>query len=495
MSLTLWIIFALFLLYRIYRIIYNLYFHPLSKVPGPKLYAISWIPRLWHQQVRGTHWKDLVALHEKYGRIVRTGPDEVSNASAKAWDDICGSKTFVRDLNFLRVTQLDERHSFISPVKNEHNTLRRLLQPAFTDRSLLRHEKILGEWTEKLRLNIMQEQGRELDIAQKLVWMTFDTMGVLSFGESFGCLEKNRQHPYLKAIELGAPFLSLLQIILRYEATRGLYDLFLKLPWMRFWNSLRATAEAKAAKWIENADDSRGDVMSVIWKAMQHQNTPISQRQADDLASILCLAGAESTPVLMSGMMWWILSSPHAHARLKEEIRTAIQESSDITVPNVSKLPYLDACIMESLRQHTPFSVAIPRIVPEGGATVDGYFLPAGTVCGVPHWASAHMTSHFTDPDMFVPERWLPDPDPRYANDKRDTFKPFAKGSLDCIGKRLVYHEVRMVMATLFWHFDMELGPDSYNWVAGTNATVRMMREKGALFIKATPSIRDNAGS
>lgn len=45
-----------------------------------------------------------------------------------------------------------------------------------------------------------------------------------------------------------------------------------------------------------------------------------------------------------------------------------------------------------------------------------------------------------------------------------------------------------MVMSTLFWHFDMDLCPESHNWVAGTNATVRMMREKGALFVKATPS-------
>ncbi|RYP30764.1 hypothetical protein DL766_004712 [Monosporascus sp. MC13-8B] len=471
MALALWLGFGVFLCYRLFRIAYNLYFHPLANVPGPKLYAISWIPRLWRQQIRGTHWKDLVAMHDKYGPIVRTGPDEVSNASARAWDDICGSRVFTRDLNFLRVTQLSERHGFISPVKTEHNMVRRLLQPAFTDRTLLRHEKILAEWVEKLKLNVADEEGRPVDIAQRLVWMTFDTMGVLSFGESFGCLENNRHHAYLKAIELGAPFLSLLQIILRYDATRGLYTQLLKLPWMSFWNSLRATAEAKAAKWIDNADESRDDVMSLIWKAMQDQKTPLSQRQANDLASILCLAGAESTPVLMAGMMWWVLTTPHAHAKLRDEIRTVLQKSSDITVSNMSKLPYLDACIMESLRQHTPFSVAIPRIVPEGGATVDGYFLPAGTVCGVPHWASAHLASHFTDPDEFVPERWLANPDPRYSSDRKDTFKPFAKGSMDCIGKRLVYHELRMVMATLFWHFDMELCPESTNWVSGTNAT------------------------
>ncbi|KAH8844072.1 hypothetical protein MCOR07_004704 [Pyricularia oryzae] len=490
MALTFYMLLGIFVCYRIYRIIYNLYLHPLASVPGPKIYAASWIPRLWRQQVLGVHWKDLVALHEKYGPIVRTGPDEVSNASKQSWEDICGSRVFNRDLNFLRVTQLSERGGFISPVKQEHRIVRRLLQPAFTDRTIDRHADILYEWVTKLRLNVAAHGGEPVDVAQKLVWMTFDTMGVLSFGESFGCLDGNRQHPYLRAIELGAPFLSALQVVLRYRATSSLYGLLLRLPLMRFWNSLRATAEAKAARWLDKADSSRGDVMSLIWAAMQDTANPLSAGQANDLASILCLAGAESTPVLMAGMVWWVLSTPHAHARLAAEVRAAFAHASEIQVSNLSRLAYLDACIMEALRQHTPFTVAIPRIVPEGGATVDGHFLPAGTVCGVPHWASAHLPTNFANPDAFVPERWLPDPPAPYDQDKRDTFKPFAKGSMDCIGKRLVYHEVRMVMATLFWHFDMSLCEQSVDWVAGANATVRLMREKRALWVRATPVIR-----
>jgi cytochrome P450 len=63
--------------------------------------------------------------------------------------------------------------------------------------------------------------------------------------------------------------------------------------------------------------------------------------------------------------------------------------------------------------------------------------LPPQTTCGVPHFTAGHWEYNFTDPDQFVPERWLPEErDARYANDKRDAFRPFAKGSLDCIGKR-----------------------------------------------------------
>lgn len=58
------------------------------------------------------------------------------------------------------------------------------------------------------------------------------------------------------------------------------------------------------------------------------------------------------------------------------------------------------------------------------------------TTCGVPHYTAGNWEYNFSDPGSFVPERWLPERDARYANDKRAAFRPFAKGSLDCIGKR-----------------------------------------------------------
>ncbi|KAL5396969.1 hypothetical protein PMIN02_002743 [Paraphaeosphaeria minitans] len=56
------------------RGIYRVYFHPLSKYPGPKLYAFTTIP-----QIIGT-WKvephkRIEAIHAKYGSVLRTDPD------------------------------------------------------------------------------------------------------------------------------------------------------------------------------------------------------------------------------------------------------------------------------------------------------------------------------------------------------------------------------------------------------------------------------------
>ncbi|KDN64370.1 putative averantin oxidoreductase [Colletotrichum sublineola] len=489
------IVAGLLAVYRAYRIYYNLYLHPLSKLPGPKLYAVSWIPRLWRQHVSGCHHRDLVKLHEKYGAIVRVGPDEVSAPSGAAWEVIGGkSRQFLRDPNFFKVSQLQqEGKSFISLDKAEHHAIRRMLLPAFTNKAFQQHEEHVASWVTKLVSKIRaNESPKEINIERLFTWFTFDVMGALSFGTDFGCLSLERDHTYLRAAELGSPFLSIMQIILRFPRTRWLYNLALRLPWAKLWSSLRTISDAEAKRWIEDvADVNREDIMAAVYKGMHDEKDPVTPLQALDVASILTLSGAEATPILMTAMMWNILKTPRVWKRLCYEIRESglFQTAADLTAENTSKIPYLDAVIQESLRTDTPFATTIPRIVPPEGAWMDGYWLPGGTSCGVPHYCAGHWDFNFSDPEEFVPERWLPEErDEKYAYDKRDAFRPFAKGSLDCIGKRFVYNEVHMAFATLIWYFDLSLASRSLDWDKGHRAEfIRIIRQKRPLYIKATP--------
>lgn len=80
------------LLYYIVTEIYDVYFGPLSRIPGPKSYAASIIPTVYHMFL-GDHALHFKKLHEKYGHIVRTGPDALSvQATAQAFKDIMGFK-------------------------------------------------------------------------------------------------------------------------------------------------------------------------------------------------------------------------------------------------------------------------------------------------------------------------------------------------------------------------------------------------------------------
>ena len=59
------------------QVAYYCWLHALSSVPGPFLARFSESWRNYHY-FRGTWATDIVALHEKYGKVVRIAPNEVS---------------------------------------------------------------------------------------------------------------------------------------------------------------------------------------------------------------------------------------------------------------------------------------------------------------------------------------------------------------------------------------------------------------------------------
>lgn len=64
-------------------IIYQRYFHPLAKYPGPFLASLT---DLWqvHQFITLKQPYNLTKLHEKHGSIVRYGPDKLSITDEEA---------------------------------------------------------------------------------------------------------------------------------------------------------------------------------------------------------------------------------------------------------------------------------------------------------------------------------------------------------------------------------------------------------------------------
>jgi len=94
-------------LYRIGLIIYRLYFHPLSKYPGPAHLIISGLPKFYYENVLGTFYKDIRDLHDRHGNIVRIAPNELSIDGSIGWNDAYGHKKtgeleFKKDTLFYR---------------------------------------------------------------------------------------------------------------------------------------------------------------------------------------------------------------------------------------------------------------------------------------------------------------------------------------------------------------------------------------------------------
>ena len=98
-------------------------------------------------------------------------------------------------------------------------------------------------------------------------------------------------------------------------------------------------------------------------------------------------------------------------------------------------------------------------------------------------YAVFRSPTNFADPEEYIPERWLPGADPKYANDKREALQPFSFGPRNCIGRKCVADssicdkfnanfcdslaniEMRLIFAKMLWYFDFELADNEQHWI------------------------------
>jgi len=207
----------------------------------------------------------------------------------------------------------------------------------------------------------------------------------------------------------------------------------------------------------------RGDFMDHVVKHEYPKGMTLEELTSTSTS--LVLAGSETTATLLSGATYYLLRNPTCLKRLVAEIRDTFTKGEEIDIVNVSQLKYLTAVLEESMRIYPPVPRSVQRVVPPGGDTVLGKWVPGGTVVGVQQYASYHAASNFHAPEKFCPERFLADEaDPSFAHDNRRVLQPFSLGPRNCIGRNLAYVEMRLILAKVLWHFDLELADEGDDW-------------------------------
>lgn len=95
-------------------------------------------------------------------------------------------------------------------------------------------------------------------------------------------------------------------------------------------------------------------------------------------ASDFVLAGSKTSSTYLSTITYYLFKTPSALAKLQKEVHDTFKTYGEINAASTASLTYMNAVILEGLRIYPPLPFALPRIVPRGGDTVDGHFLPAG---------------------------------------------------------------------------------------------------------------------
>ncbi|KAH7360369.1 benzoate 4-monooxygenase cytochrome P450 [Rhexocercosporidium sp. MPI-PUGE-AT-0058] len=459
---------------------YRLTLHPLAKFPGPFFARISDWPLVIHCYRGDRHlWE--YKNHQKYGSIVRYGANSLSISTPGSILLIHGAKANVKKGSWYKTLDISAGAPSVQMEidKHQHAMRRRFLAPAFSERALKEAEKLISISATKLchGLTSGARKGEWSDPKNFNDWATFfgfDFISDLGYGQSFGMLENddNRWIPgvlksasiflyyvgYLPFIGLVRPFMGTwLQDYIGGQAAAD------SLKFTNLANGrLAERTELEKQRKHKNIDPDRKDTFHYLLNSKDPVTGKIfttEQLQAD--SALIIAAGSDGVGVTLAACMFYLLNNPVSMEVVTKEIRESFGSVDEIGNPKLGSLPYLHACLEETLRMNPPKPSSLPREVLKGGLIIDGNLIPQGVNVASPLYVIHHDSSVFPDPWTFRPERWIASSltgvTPEDISAARASCAPFLIGPMNCIGKNMSYVALKLALAHILFRYDVEV--------------------------------------
>ncbi|EXB94995.1 Cytochrome P450 76C4 [Morus notabilis] len=117
-------------------------------------------------------------------------------------------------------------------------------------------------------------------------------------------------------------------------------------------------------------------------------------------------AGTETTSSTLEWSMAELLKAPEILSRAQAELKQVIGKGNQVKESDITRLPYLQAVVKETLRLHPAAPLMVPRKA-ENDVEVCGYTIPKDSQLLVNVWAMGRDPNIWENPHKFMPERFL----------------------------------------------------------------------------------------
>lgn len=435
---------------------------PLSCLPGPWYTRLSALPLKW-AELHANRTLFIHGLHKRYGPVVRIAPGEVSFASAAAVKEIyCSGGSGYDKTEFYNLFTVYGRRTMFSTLdKDAHARRKRALADRYANSNVSRGESIAGIEERSRRFvgrvggstGSSPPGGKEsvADIYTALHAYAFDCASHHIF-HPLGADSLRRQRDEDIMLEVTTDSSLQNRLVRYYSPTlHGLVGSVLDL--------VAPPRETPLADdFVLDATARRGEarpftlVSRLGDKAWDLESTTVAAECLDHM-----VAGIDTTGDALCFLMWE-LSQPRSLA-FQERLRAELRENDADAGRREGwdRLPYLDAVVMEGLRCFPAIPMSLPRYVPAGGRTIDGYSVPGHTIVSSQAYSMHRIDGTlFPDPDRFDPERWLT-ADGGDAARKR-AFFAFANGGRGCVGKHLALAEMKILLRDVYSRYSTAPG-------------------------------------
>ncbi|KAL9618172.1 MAG: hypothetical protein Q9160_007067 [Pyrenula sp. 1 TL-2023] len=153
--------------------------------------------RIYHTNNGKVHLT-IEAEHKKYGDVVRVGPNELSYASVLSWKTIYGHPTSEKPVlvesEFYSMFGAGFESLCVGTERDpkRYGQMRKSLSNAFSAKALNEQEALITDVVDRFVDKIGDLGGPRIDGLNMTKWyemVSFDTLGEMAFGKSFGCIQ------------------------------------------------------------------------------------------------------------------------------------------------------------------------------------------------------------------------------------------------------------------------------------------------------------------
>ncbi|ONK75429.1 uncharacterized protein A4U43_C03F16750 [Asparagus officinalis] len=235
-----------------------------------------------------------------------------------------------------------------------------------------------------------------------------------------------------------------------------------------------------------NKGQMKNDILSRFIELGEDPESDFSDdKSLRDVVLNFVIAGRDTTATTLSWFVYMIMTHPHVSAKIyselkafeerqakEEKVTLTSYEADDINSFNkrisqfasllnydsLARLPYLHACITETLRLYPavpqdPKGILEDDVLPDGTKVKTG-----GLVTYVPYSMGRMVYNWGEDAKSFKPERWFEDGVLRNVSPFK--FTAFQAGPRICLGKDSAYLQMKMTLAILCRFFTFTLVPN-----------------------------------
>jgi cytochrome P450 len=386
------LIFAYFS-YVLAKLIYRLFFHPLSQFPGPKLPAATFWYEAYFDILKspgGQYTYELDRLHAIYGPVIRSNPEQIHIKNSEWFDVLYAGPGHVRNKWERSNRANGSPGSVASTVQHDLHRLRRgALNPFFSKKAVTALQEITRNKVDEMCMRMKDYSGQDkiLDLGTAFTAVTLDVITKYCYDSCLNCVSQPDFAPQWKKLMGG-----LFEPVPVTKHFPWVLKILQSLP--RSWNpdfepflECRDTITKQAQEvWRTEKGISGGpreyadEKPKTVFHGIMQSNIPDSEKTIErlsDEAFVLIVAGGETTARVLTVIMAHLLQNRQLFMRLREELDDTMVQNL-LSTRTLENIPLMKAVIQEGVRIAAPVTNGAILIAPNEDLKCDGWVIPRG---------------------------------------------------------------------------------------------------------------------